>query len=161
MLDTLKNLANDILSKIKMLSLKLCAQRTLKRSLFSMLSLHRLEILKKLLGSPTFVSFHFRSLSHKIQRKVLRQFIVLLKTKLTLLFIQSPPLFIPLDLKAGPANAALGVCCESLERSLATISHWSSCSYHDKRTQTPSSSRLQLHRETLQHHRLLPLHFLT
>lgn len=123
MLDTLQNLANDILSKIKMLSLKLCAQRTLKRSLFSMPSLHRLEILKKLLGSPTFVSFHFRSLSHKIQRKVLRQFIVLLKTKLTLLFIQSPPLFIPLDLKAGPANAALGVCCESLERSLATISH--------------------------------------
>lgn len=67
--------------------------------------------------------FHLRSLSHKIQEKVLRQFIELLKTELTLLFIQSPPLFIPLDLKVGLTSAALGVCCESLERSLTTISH--------------------------------------
>lgn len=153
------------LPKIKMLTLKLCAQRTLKRSLFPllflMLSLHQWEVLRKLLRTSTFISFHFRPLSHKIQWKVLGQFIVLLKTKLTLLFIQSPPLFIPLDLKVGLTTAALGVCCKSLECSLTAISHWSSCSYHDKGTQTPSSLRLQLHRETLQDHRLPPLHFLT
>lgn len=62
-------------------------------------------------------------LSHKIKQKVPRQFIPLLKTELTLLLIQSPPLFIPSDLKVGLTSAAPGVCCESLERSLATISH--------------------------------------
>jgi len=49
------------LSEIKMLTLKLCAQRTLKRSLFSllfsMLSLHQQEILRKLLRSSHLFNF--------------------------------------------------------------------------------------------------------
>lgn len=143
MLDILKNLTNDTYSfQDKNPHFKaLCSKDFKKEHFFTLIfnvSLHQRDILRKLLRSSTFISLHFRSLSHKIQWKILGQFIVLLKTKLTLLFIQSPPLFIPLDLKVGLTTAALGVCCKSLERSLTTISHWSSCLYHDKGMQTPS-----------------------
>lgn len=73
----------------------------------------------------------FQNFLHKTQLKVLRQ-LTELRTEVTLLFIPSPPLFILLEVKVGLTTAAPGVCCESLERSLLTISHWSSCSYHNK-----------------------------